>query len=287
MQKAPPLRSYYKDPNEQRSEDRLRAHYVLERRLATRLREASSADRPHVYTEVYSELFRSLSDHPQRAENKAGRQRRVRRLLARLMPILGGDKTFLEIGCGDAVMSAIVAAHVAHSYALDVTDALIDRSGIPKNLAVLISNGIEIPLPDRSIDVALSDQLMEHLHPDDARAQLAEIYRVLKPGGVYYCITPNRVTGPHDISRFFDSEATGFHLQEYDSSAILSLFKEVGFHHVRFIVPGSGWFKVPIARFIVRALEIVVLSIPRVIAAHSRTRYIVAMMAGLNVIGTK
>jgi SAM-dependent methyltransferase len=255
--------------------------------LATRLRDASSADRANVYPEVYDELFRSLPDHPQQADHNAGRERRVQRLLARLMPNLGRNKVFLEIGCGDAAMSKTVSGYVAHSYAVDVTDALIDRLTLPRNFTILISDGINIRLPDESIDIALSDQLMEHLHPDDARAQLAEIFRVLKPGGIYYCITPNRVTGPHDISRFFDRKATGFHLREYDSSEILSLFKEVGFHHVRFVVPGSGSLKVPMPRIIVGALEAALLSIPHVVAAHTRIRFVLGLMAGLNIIGIK
>jgi predicted SAM-dependent methyltransferase len=35
-----------------------------------------------------------------------------------------------------------------------------------------------------SVDLAYSNQLMEHLHPDDASEQLANVYRALKPGGV-------------------------------------------------------------------------------------------------------
>ena len=54
------------------------------------------------------------------------------------------------------------------------------------------------------------------MHLADAEAQLREMQRVLSPGGAYWCRTPNRVTGPHDISCFFDQVATGFHLLEYD-----------------------------------------------------------------------
>lgn len=56
---------------------------------------------------------------------------------------------------------------------------------------------------------------MEHLHPDDAYEQLQEIYNALIPGGIYICITPNRLSGPHDVSQYFDSIATGFHPKEY------------------------------------------------------------------------
>jgi predicted SAM-dependent methyltransferase len=51
---------------------------------------------------------------------------------------------------------------------------------------------------------------MEHLHPDDAFEQLKQIYTALTPGGLYICTTPNRLTGPHDVSKYFDETAAGF-----------------------------------------------------------------------------
>jgi hypothetical protein len=58
---------------------------------------------------------------------------------------------------------------------------------------------------------------MEHLHPEDALEQLQKIRRTLARGGVYVCITPNRVNGPHDVSGLFDDEARGLHLREYST----------------------------------------------------------------------
>jgi hypothetical protein len=94
--------------------------------------------------------------------------------------------------------------------------------------------------------VAFSNQLMEHLHPDDALQQLRNIYDALAPGGTYICLTPNGLTGPHDISRYFDPVASGFHLKEYTCGELMALFKRVGFKSVRqcmrtstSLVPGS------------------------------------------------
>lgn len=84
--------------------------------------------------------------------------------------------------------------------------------------------------------MAYSNQLMEHLHPDDAVEQLRNIHHVLRPGGVYICITPNKLCGPHDVSRGFDEKPTGFHLKEYDNRDLTRLFRQAGFRRV------SGWF---------------------------------------------
>jgi len=88
-------------------------------------------------------------------------------------------------------------------------------------------------LPPNSVDVAYSDQLMEKLHPDEAHVQLENIYRALIPGGVYLCITPNRLNGPHDIYVYFVEVATGFHLKEYTTLELSRLFRKVGFSRVR------------------------------------------------------
>jgi SAM-dependent methyltransferase len=81
---------------------------------------------------------------------------------------------------------------------------------------------------------------MEHLHPEDAFDQLREIHRVLAPGGVYVCVTPNRVSGPHDISRHFDDIATGLHLREYSTRELTTLFRRAGFSRLRVRPAGMG-----------------------------------------------
>ena len=89
-----------------------------------------------------------------------------------------------------------------------------------------------IPVPNGSVDIAYSNQLMEHLHPDDSKEQLKNIYDSIVPGGVYLCITPNRISGPHDISMYFDEIATGMHLREYTIFELKEMFKTVGFSKV-------------------------------------------------------
>jgi hypothetical protein len=75
---------------------------------------------------------------------------------------------------------------------------------------------------------------MEHLHPDDALEQLDNIRASMRPAGCYICVTPNRLDGPHDVSQFFDQEATGFHLKEYTVTELQALMKQVGFSKVKF-----------------------------------------------------
>ena len=110
--------------------------------------------------------------------------------------------------------------------------------------------------------MAYSQQLMEHLHPEDALEQLRNIYDALKPGGRYFCVTPNRTTGPHDISGHFDDHATGFHLKEYTIGELVKLFRRVGFREVKLYVATQGKAKaIPTLPF--RMIEALLAPIPR------------------------
>lgn len=258
-----PLRPDYLDIKRRRGDDRsierIYQHYMLERKLAAQLLSAPRSERATVYGQVYSELFKTLPDHPQHTADRSASE--IDTDLAYMNVALDLQTTFLEIGCGDAAMCFAVAAKVRQAYGLDVTDELIKYNKSPANFAFLRTTSINIDLPDNSVDVAYSNQLMEHLHPEDAEGQLGEIARVLKPGGVYSCKTPSKVTGPHDVSEYFDYTATGFHLCEYTYSSIRDLFKRAGFKNIRFFINTKG-ISIPLSYWIARPIEIALTFFP-------------------------
>ena len=154
---------------------------------------------------------------------------------------------FLEVGPGDCALALEAAKYVKKLFAVDVSKEITKGFTSPDNFQLILSDGCSIPLESNSINIAYSHQLMEHLHPDDAFEQLQDIYRVLIPGGFYICITPNKLSGPHDISKYFDQEATGFHLREYTVTDLVKLFKKVGFSKFKFYCGGKGiYFKIPV-----------------------------------------
>jgi len=231
-----------------RAESRLRRHYLIERELADQLRRASREQRPQLYRSVYDELFRRVPYHPQlRAASDpryAERRRRsVERELHFLHPYLDARRTFMEIGAGDCALSLRAAALAGHVYAIDVSEQITGGAAArPWNFELRLTEGARIPVGDGAVDVAYSNQLMEHLHPEDALEQLREIHRSLAPGGVYACITPNRLHGPRDVSAAFDEVATGLHLREYTARELRALMLEAGFSQVHFHAGSRGRF---------------------------------------------
>ena len=246
-----------------RTREQLYEHYLIERELADRLRLAPRSQRRGLYCEVYDELFRRVRHHPQLNDvNRAPRQREIDGLLALLRGFLARSTVLMEIGAGDCALAIRAAAIVKQVYAVDVSEQITCGVSCPANFRLVLSDGCSIPVPEGSINVAISNQLMEHLHPDDAREQLHNIYRSLAPGGVYICITPNRVYGPHDVSMHFDEVATGFHLLEYSAVDMRRLFASAGFSEMRCYAGARGIFlRVPF--LLIQVVEAIFGALPR------------------------
>jgi len=157
----------------------------------------------------------------------------------------------MEIEAGDCALSFAVAERVRQVYAIDVSDEITRARITPANFQLVLADGCSIPLPAGSVSLAYSNQLMEHLHPDDAVEQLQNIRLALAPGGLSIRVTLNRLTGPRDVSRSFDRVATGFHLREYAITELVDLFRRVAFMHMRAYVGAKGIsmrFPIPLLR---------------------------------------
>lgn len=242
---APPLRA---PKARDRTVAQLWEQYQVEKELAARLRDASPLERRKLYSSVYDELFRRIPHHSQLTDKVSPQQRAARislqlRLLDRF---LKPGACLLEIGAGDCALSLHVAPRVRKVYALDVSTFITQGIPLPDNFELILSDGVSVPVPPGSITLAYSNQLMEHLHPQDAAEQLANIYQALAPGGAYVCITPSRFTGPHDISRYFADSANGFHLKEYTIAELRTILRKAGFRRtVQYARIRGTYFAVP------------------------------------------
>jgi SAM-dependent methyltransferase len=211
--------------------DEVIAQYEYERAAAQRLLNASREERRKLYGEVYDNLFKQFPTHPELTQQNSPKRRvELKRRLDVIKRLLSPQTKFAEIGAGDCEFAKMVASQVEVAYALEVSfEKVLQEEANGGNLALVPFDGLEIPLPNDSIDVAYSHQVLEHLHPEDAIEHLREVYRILKPGGYYLCVTPHRFRGPSDISRYFTREATALHLKEYTYEELYKKFHQVGF----------------------------------------------------------
>jgi SAM-dependent methyltransferase len=261
----------------------------VERQLADRLREAAGAkERQRICATMYDELFRLVPDHPrlaQKGEATELRERDVSWNMAQLKPYLRPGCTFLEVGAGDCALASRVAQTAAKVFAVDIS-ARARKARLPRNVRFVKTSGTDIGVPIETVDVAFSDQLMEHLHPEDALTQLRNIRRVLKPGGAYVCVTPSRLYGPSDVSGYFGDVACGFHLREYSVREIRAIFRDAGFPKQHVYIGARGFF-LRCPALLVETLETTLEWLPNRLRRGIARMALVRALLGVRVAGIK
>jgi len=108
-------------------------------------------------------------------------------------------KHMVDCACGAGIGSNIFASHgSAMVEGIDSSpDAILAAQQAYQlpNLRFSVADATALPMADNSADVFVSLETIEHLENDNNF--IAEAARVLKPGGMLICSTPNReVTNP-------------------------------------------------------------------------------------------
>jgi len=137
-------------------------------------------ERSPVYLGQYAELHQALNAESDRRRNQGEPPLRI-----------------LDWGAGYGHCGLVRALHgddvVFHSLAEDdvaLHVSAIDRVAELAGADVLLANDpVHIDLDDDSVDIVVSAGVLEHVHEGggDVDASLAEIARVLRPGGLFLC----------------------------------------------------------------------------------------------------
>ena len=92
----------------------------------------------------------------------------------------------MEIGSSFALRAA---AYVERVYAVDISGRLLQNVLVPCNVRLVLGDGVHIPVPEASIDLAWGGAFMDRLDAGDAAEHLRNVHRALAPGGEYLCRT--------------------------------------------------------------------------------------------------
>jgi SAM-dependent methyltransferase len=124
-------------------------------------------------------------------------------------------KIVLDIASGEGYGSKLLSEVAEQVFGVDLSSEAVTHANFKygcANLEFLIGSCSEIPLPDRSIDLVVSFETIEHHNQHEE--MMKEIKRVLRPSGVVlisspekyeYSIYPN-IINPYHIKELFRDE---------------------------------------------------------------------------------
>lgn len=227
-----------------RSLEQLKNHYTVEKAIAQKLKQGNREERKLLYAIMYDKLFNQVPDHPrltQRADENLTQMANNSKFEL-IKSYLNKSMTFVEFAPGDCRFAMEVAKYVQWVYGVDISDQRSKALSSPDNFKLILYNGYDLEaIEEASVDMVFSDQLIEHLHPEDTTFHFQLVHRILKENGKYIFITPHAFTGPHDVSKYFSDEPEGFHLKEWSYAEIEQLLKKVGYSGFYFNHPFNAY----------------------------------------------
>lgn len=133
---------------------------------------------------------RSVAVHDGLLEGFLSRQRG--NMADRLIPAVSRTGRLLDIGCGEHPRF-LMSTEFAEKYGLDRLTGRDGDASCPPAITRLdydIETAERLPFEDGYFDVVTMLAVIEHIEPERVVTVVAEIRRLLKPGGTYILTTP-------------------------------------------------------------------------------------------------
>lgn len=168
-----------------------------DREFLLKVREAAkeifSDDRMHVDASAASKVSNNLVESYEFARRQFGVSDRV-----------------LDIACGDGYGCRILAEQVGQVLGVDINRSLIaanqDANAVT-NVKYDVADCLALSLPDSAMTGATAMELIEHLPVEQVDQFVKEVRRVVAPGGIFVCSTPQNSHG--------DIPVVPWHVKEY------------------------------------------------------------------------
>jgi SAM-dependent methyltransferase len=151
-------------------------------------------------------------------------------VIARLLGDLPAARSFMEVGCGQGALGALLALQFHYvGYEPDPASFAVARARVsPRGGRVL--HGPAPAVPDRLFDVVGAFEVLEH--QEDDRAMLASWVRWVRPGGHLLVSVPAH---PH---RYGAADHYVGHFRRYSRDALRTLLDGEGLIDIRLVTYG-------------------------------------------------
>ena len=169
------------------------------------------------------------------------REGTFKRTLLELAGVQPGEAV-LDLGCGTGTLAIAQKRRCpdARVVGLDADPAVLDRAGAKaaadsQAVELVEAFSTEMPFADASFDVVLSSLFFHHLEPGVKRTTLAEVARVLRPGGRLHVADWGKPSDPLMRALFTTVRAfDGFAVTaENARGALPELFESAGLERAR------------------------------------------------------
>ena len=163
---------------------------IVDAALAASAREPKSAADQRSLQRIIEKRRQKAEQHFNLVADRLGRNYcpgRSWEAIGQMLFLLTPRVRIADLGAGDGTLSRLLARQAESVHCVDnsprmvqVGRALAKKEHL-RNLTYVLGNIEKVPLPDRSIDLALLSQALHHA--ENPRHALAEAFRILKPGG--------------------------------------------------------------------------------------------------------
>ena len=140
-------------------------------------------------------------------------------------------KQVLDLASGEGYGSYHLSKVAASVVGVDIDEAAVShaqqRYAQHFNLSYRVGNCAQIPLDDRSVDVVVSFETIEH--HDQHEKMMCEIKRVLRPSGLLIISSPNKKTYSEDLGNHNHFHIKELYLEEFNNLLAAS-FSQVKFY---------------------------------------------------------
>jgi 2-polyprenyl-3-methyl-5-hydroxy-6-metoxy-1,4-benzoquinol methylase len=133
-------------------------------------------------------------------------------------------KTILDVGCGTGFFSS----WIAEEFGSTITGVEINNEKLKyghehfKNIAIMKMDMRKLAFEEDSFDVVTSFDTIEHIDQESQEIFCNSVKRVLKPGGIFICNTPNKAV----YSSGSDQSAFHEHEKEFEAEELKSFLKD-------------------------------------------------------------